>query len=227
MNPHDPSLTAHALGEPDAAVTEALAQDPALAAEAAEIQRFATRLRTEFQAEPALPLRDEQRAAVLSEARRIVEGPAHWWQRGWAATAAAACAVALVGAGIYFQAQHLAGLRPVAGRENAKPEGVKVRWIDDAPTSPPTTVLPPKAPVVATQPTYQAPVLQLPRTDRATDSTAPTPSLEHLPTMATQPALKVDPATVPMRGARPAAAGRSGVEVRIGSAPSPSPQPRR
>lgn len=125
MNASDPRLTAHALGEADAESAELIERDAALSAEAGHVRGFAAQLRAELQAEPALALREEQRAAILAAAP-VVAGP--WWQRGAAIGAAAACAVLALGAAIYFQARHVSQLRPMAEAQSPAPGGVSVRW---------------------------------------------------------------------------------------------------
>lgn len=156
MNANDPRLTAHALGEADAESAEYIARESALTAEAARIERFAAQLRAEFHAEPAPALRPEQRDAVLAEARAVF-GPARWWQRGPALSAAAACLALVIGAAIYFQARHVSSLRPVAGDAPPSPSSVNVRWTDDTRPLPPDGITAPQAPAPATRPTFQGP----------------------------------------------------------------------
>lgn len=155
MNANDPRLTAHALGEADAESAELIARDPALTAEAEQIERFAAQLRAELHAEHAPALRAEQREAVVAEAR-LAFGPARWWQRGPALGAAAACVALALGAAIYFQARHVGSLRPVA-RESSTSPSVKVRWADDTRLLPPEAVAAPHAPAPETRPTFQGP----------------------------------------------------------------------
>lgn len=205
MNANDPRLTAHALGEADAESADFIARDPALAAESAQIGRFAAQLRAELHAEPAHPLRAEQRAAVLAAAN-TVSGPAHWWQRGATLGAAAACVVLALGAAIYFQARHVSTLRPIAGAGKAAAQSVNVRWVGENAQQHADPVLAPKAAVEA-RPSYPSPATELVHANEPAKLPAAKASVENLPTLvagSTPQPIKVDPATVPMIGTRPA-----------------------
>ena len=222
MNTNDPRLTAHALGEADAESAGLIAQDATLATEAAQIQRFAQSLRAELQAEPALPLRDEQRAAIFAAAN-IVTGPARWWQRGATIGAAAACAVLALGAAIYFQARHLDRLRPVAGAKTTAPQSVSVRWVDEGGQPRIEPVLAPKAPAVETRPSYLSPVPTIVHTSEPAKLPTTKPFAESVPTLvagSTPAPVAVDPSSVPMSGTLPADRERtSAAPLRAGSKP--------
>ncbi len=222
MNATDPRLTAHALGEADSESADLIARDTALTAEAAQIKRFAADLRAELHAEPAHPLRAEQRAAVLAAAS-VAAGPALWWQRNTAIGAAAACVALALGAAIYFQARHLSALRPVAGADKAAPQSVTVRWADESGQPRVEPVLAPRAPVVEARPSYPSPAPALVRATEPAKLPPAKPALENLPTLvagSTPAPIKVDPATVPMNGRLPAdPESTNAAPLRVGTKP--------
>ena len=113
MNADDPKFTAHALGELEditpaerAEIEALLASDPAAAAEAAETQALAARLRAELPGEAAAALQEEQRAAVLQAVgspepvSKVVPFP----RRATVLAALAACVVVGLSITLIFQA---------------------------------------------------------------------------------------------------------------------------
>ncbi|MDR3401856.1 MAG: von Willebrand factor type A domain-containing protein [Chthoniobacter sp.] len=113
MNADDPKFTAHALGELEdltpaerAEIEALLASDPAAAAEAAETQALAARLRAELSVEAAAALQEEQRAAVLQAvgstepASKVVP----FLRRANVFAALAACAVVGISIALIYQA---------------------------------------------------------------------------------------------------------------------------
>lgn len=218
MNANDPRLTAHALGEADAESAGIIAHDPALAAEAAEIERFAEHLRTEFQAEPAHPLREEQRAAVFAAAK-VAAGPAHWWQRVSVVGAAAACVMLALGSMAYFQARYVKDLRTAVQNDRPAPHGMTISFTDnETHQSHDEPVVAPKPRVVEAQPNYSspapAPVILLSEKSAKAPAATATPALAAKATPA--PVKKVAPS-----GTLPAD------PPRMNASPlRPSPKPR-
>ncbi len=112
MNTDDPKFTAHALGEladltpaERAEIEALLASDPTAAAEAAETQALAARLRAELPGEAAAALQEGQRAAVLKAVgstdvtAKVVRFP----RRANVLAAVAACAVVGITATLIVQ----------------------------------------------------------------------------------------------------------------------------
>ena len=113
MNPDDPKFTAYALEELEPAeraeLEAMLKDDPGALAEIEETRVFAERLRAELRAEPAEPLSDRQRVALLETKTRTAQTaekggiPLHskvhalpWWQRHRIPLAAAAAVLLCV-----------------------------------------------------------------------------------------------------------------------------------
>ncbi len=108
----DPKLTAYALGELESAEDRAacaalLREHPELEKELEETRSIAALLRRELHAEPAAPLREEQRAEVLAAQAGAgevpaAEQPSAWLQRRWIPAAIAACVAVVSGVAIYL-----------------------------------------------------------------------------------------------------------------------------
>lgn len=215
MNPHEP--------------TEAELQ-----AEAQELEALAAQLRAELQAEPALPLREEQRAAIFAATagEKITTGPKSWWRRGSLIGAAAGLAVGVLGTATVLQMQHLQDLRTLVGQtRTAEARGLSIQFVDE-PTlnaAPEEVTAPaPGQPTIA-QATPAAIRLELPSFPSA-------PVLPPAPTVLpvrsalagepanVVPAPRVDPASIPFVGHAPKDLPRSTVKDRAAAKTSPTPK---
>jgi len=215
MNANDPRLTAHALGEADAESAETIAQDPALAAEAAEIERLAGHLRADFQTEPAPPLLDEQRAAIFAAAK-IESGPAYWWQRVSIVSAAAACVMIALGSMAYFQARYVKELRTTVQNDRPAPRSMTISFTDrETRESHVEPIIAPKPRVVEAQPSFTSPAPVVLLSEKSAQ--APTP--------AATPALTARATPAPVKAARSGTLPAD--PPRINASPlRPSPKPR-
>jgi hypothetical protein len=228
MNANDPRLTAHALGEADSESAEFISQDPALEAEAEEIRQLAAALRTEFEREPAHPLRPEQHDAIF--AASVVVDDTRWWQQGWALSYAAAAAVVLAfGTAIYFQSEHLNSLQSAGGTASqSEPGRIQVHLMNDPDRPEAPTVISLSPENVAAQPTYQRPQLETVPVNAA-DVTLPPTSIQRPPTLVTTnpaPEVTVDPSTVPMVGTLPKLRKPAPLQNRAAARPPATPEKR-
>jgi|GEM_PF-4324749 len=215
MNPHEP--------------TEA-----ELHAEAQDLENLAAQLRAELQAEPAFPLREEQRAAIFAAAaNKVTSGPQSWWRRGSLIGAAAGLAVGVLSTATVLQMQHLHDLRTMVGQpRTAEARGLSIHLLDEPTLSaaPEEVTAPaPGQPVVATQATPPAIRLELPSFPSA-PVLPPAPTVSPVrSSLAGEPASvvsapRVDPASIPFVGHAPKDLPRSAVKDRAAAKASPTPK---